>query len=201
MTTLDHPDQTKLFGKLPFQQTPDVAVRYAESLGPDKHPRQARAVIREAACRHILDEVIAWMGPDAEGRRESVLADLMAHVDSDGYAFARSLERANWVGVDSDLVDILNGYFAAHASIEREMIEAWVKANAIALDLAAGARVVDMRPSADFKRPDGSPRTGTIVDTRPTTADYVVQFDGETANHGNRGGEILRPDQLQALSG
>ncbi|WP_200338781.1 hypothetical protein [Rhodovibrio sodomensis] len=204
--------QMSLFKKLPFQEAPDPAASYAATLGIDDNPRHKFAIIKESACRRLLPEVLAWLDErDAsEAEQERVLAELIRAADTEGYEFARNLERlAQWGEVNSELVEILESYGVIRYEIVRQMVTAWVKANDIHLDLDVGTRVRDLQRSASRERARelGRPaleelpeRLGTIVDLRPETAEYVVQFDEERARFKDtKGGQIVTHTRVQRL--
>lgn len=190
--------QMSLFGRLPHQPAPDLAVSYAATLGPERHPARERAVIAEAACRRLLPEVMAWLG-DTRQTPDAVLRDLTAAVDWDAYCFTRNLERERRWEVDRELTDILDGYAPVADEIEDQMVRAWVAARRIVLSLPVGTRVRDLRPGAT-PDPHGQDRLGTITAHDPDRARYIVQFDADARDYNTpRCGELLTEDRLAAL--
>lgn len=206
------PVQPALFARLPVQHAPDLVVHYAATLGPDRDPRQERAVIKEAACRRLIPDVEQWLDMTApmpsEGAAsidtDKLLSELMAAADMEAYDFARNLERRFHWTPDHDLIEVLDAYAGIAHTIERDMVRAWVKANGITLDIPAGGRIVDTRPRPGWTLKPGAPkdpqadRIGTVVELRPETAEYVVQFDEETYG-GPRNGEIVPCGRIRRL--
>ena len=117
----------------------------------------------------LLPEIKMWSEGDI-GPDEQVLEDLREILekeapDADGYTLARAMERDGWYGVNSELVEILDGAFSIAHSVEEDAVKEWVTANEIKAPLVAGTMV---------KTKHG---VGPIVSIMEDTAKYIVQTD------------------------
>lgn len=146
-------------------------------------PRRNAEEVYEASARAVLKDVMSWLkcelvGEERDEEEAEVLKQLveamLSSLNLDGYELARLLDRHHSWDPDESLVDILSGLEGRVYGAHKKAVQAWVAAQGLTLEFAAGTRVT----SEGFRRA-GSRNPGTVVGHRPETAEYLIQFDGE----------------------
>ena len=153
-------------------------------------PTERDPRIRNRAIEFIMPEIIKWF--QGEFVIESEVTNQLLDATSwnrDGYEIAKSLDTVHGWSPDSELVEILEGYWGALAHAEQKFVEEWVIANEIKLDLKVGDEVSISHPSLVKQYPG----KWTIHDLRPETAEYAVHAEGQTEGSNY----ILKAEQVK----
>lgn len=103
-------------------------------------PTYAHDEVRRRAVLRILPDVMAWLRDRDSGNirwtKEQTMRDLLESIDSDGYSFAKRLDRFYGWCPDAELVEILEGYFP-QVAVE-QCIREWIEQNGIQPKLTVG---------------------------------------------------------------
>jgi len=149
------------------------------------------SLAQPAVLRPLLEDFARHCGPDLcggdeEGREhlvEVLLKECRHGIVPDGYDLAKALESAGWAGVDSTMVDELEGLDLYLSYRLQARVAEWVERCAVLPRLAEGAAVnIEHR---------GKRLEGFIARVQPDLAEYVVRVpslghvaDGELGTHG-----------------
>lgn len=156
---------------------------YVEQPNPPPRPKSTDAKIIERAARAAFEgDVRRWFGPEWAGDQDDVIADLgdalkRAH---DGYDRCQVLSSLGWVGIDADLVEILDGDWVF--GVERAAVAAWVEANIIRPKLAIGDAVDTPHGAGTITRIDESEARYVVrtAETKPPSLGFLIAYESCT---------------------
>ena len=124
----------------------------------------------DAVVEKLFPRVVEWLGNDyREAEADKIRAELRDAIDStfgqlDGYQIAKNLEdRANWDGINSDLVETLEMADVFFYDAHRAAIKAWVERFDIKPTFAVGQSF--KLPATWFGHGDKFEKFGDVVAT------------------------------------
>jgi hypothetical protein len=140
--------------------------------------------------KHLVDTYQKWNSDnDIEEPRstyENDIIECLGHYDLDGFALAQHLKDYVYVEPDSELVHILDDVLFVKGSLEREMLNQWVKENFLTIsDDVVGKKV---NAKQGIRKYENHYITGIKPDTYQVTISddpkkyggYIVGFENVT---------------------
>lgn len=154
-----------------------------------KRPTRYDDCVKRRAAELALPQVKSWLGEGFNPTDEEIMEDMMDSIDEgDGFAIVEHLKRRHHWEVDSELVEIMEGWFISSA--QEELEKHWVKCLGVTLDIPIGAQV-KIKRIMDQKNVQGE-----VVKHYPETAKYGVR----TPDQKDNSNWILLPEDLDVTA-
>jgi hypothetical protein len=140
--------------------------------------------------KHLVDSYQKWNSDndidEPRSTYENDIIECLGHYDLDGFALAQHLKDYVYVEPDSELVHILDDVLFVKSSLEREMLNQWVKENFLTIsDDVVGKKV---NAKQGIRKYENHYITGIKPDTYQVTISdnidkkggYIVGFENVT---------------------